>query len=255
MGSQVHVRDRLKNLRPRGREIQERLHQLETAISQNDRPVRGSLVIGTYESIAIYFWPAFLTRFARRYSHVALSVQTGRSLDIMHRLGRGDLDAAVTVDPIARPNITSRTLFADRFSFYVATPAPSRHRTVILFEDGVAPFRQAIDRELKMLAPQARQLIQTDSFEVVRAMATSGMGLGVLPHSVAASDLRAGNLVEVPTPGLLSASAHEVRLSYATSRKSDRVLTLLCRELLREFSLQGAPGAEHLLPRPQPPES
>lgn len=198
------------------------LKDLEHKLKHSREAVAGRIHFGTYESIAIYFWPDLLKAFLRKHPAVQLALTTERSHVLYDQLRAGELDLVVAVEPPDASDLHIEVLFKDDFLAYVSTEvlnsAPFK-----IGERKKAPLRSEIWRRFPIISMQDARvssdgitlhklfegLVQetlppysANSLETVRALTRSGIGIGILPRRVASQDVKSGKLAPIPWPFL-----------------------------------------------------
>ena len=78
----------------------------------------GHLRVGTYESIAAYFWPKFLHHFSEVYPRLNIELTTGRSNYIQTKLEQNEIDLSLIVSPKKSSNLIIEKIFEDSFFLY-----------------------------------------------------------------------------------------------------------------------------------------
>ena len=212
--------------------------ETEYRIQHGSSDVDSSLVVGTYESIAIYFFPSFLKHVARTQRNLRLSLRTASSRQLMRDLKSGRVDLIVSVNPDPSRMVASFELYRDRYGHYASPDRRARNDMLVLL-----PHAQ--DLSGKSLAEYAAELnvphektIQCENFETVRALVESGVGSGFLPCRVAEPSLRKGLLEAAGNAGPFG--EHRIALSCLRKREGDRAIQWVLRELSRFLS--GAAG-------------
>ena len=152
---------------------------------------------GTYESIAVYFFPNFLNHFIQNKSRISIDLLTASSDQLVDYLRRNVVDAILSVNTPAYSNIISKKLFDDYYGFYHSPLISVDANTPVIF------FPNAKDSEGKKILTFVKESGLKDnshfvceSFEPIRALTKGGLGLGILPTRVAKSDIKSGELVE-----------------------------------------------------------
>ena len=67
-------------------------------LGQTD-PFDSHIRIGTYESLAVYFWPGFLAQMKKIFPNLSFEIKTDRSEGILKELSLGNIDIALVIDP------------------------------------------------------------------------------------------------------------------------------------------------------------
>ena len=143
--------------------------------------------VGTFSSIAIYFWPLLLKEIARD-SRLSMSISTGRSKEILELLIRKEVDVAITVECFTHARLVKHELYADSFSFYVATgkKVESLNDEVLYYiPDTQDRDGKKLRQHLQGMEVRFKEECELDSFEVIAQFVANGFGVGILPNKVA----------------------------------------------------------------------
>ncbi len=208
-------------------EINESVREHAARIETFDPELHGEIVIGTYESIAVYYWPTILRELQAGLPNVEISMRTGRSEDLDKALAKGEFDLVVTVSPKPRRGIVSVELFRDYFEIYILSGlTPASASSIILFQDAVAAQEEDIRAVSRRYGLLPKRKILTDSFEVVRAMTLAGVGLGVMPTRVAARSASdsSRSLLALTGGSMQEKSEHVISASFHSARREHPVI-------------------------------
>lgn len=179
---------------------------------------------GTYESIAVYFFPNFLNHLIQKKSLVSIDLLTASSDQLVDYLRRNVVDAILSVNTPAYSNISSKKLFDDYYGFYHSPLISVDSNTPVIF------FPNAKDSEGKKTSSVVKESslkgnsqFVCESFEPIRALTKGGLGLGILPTRVANSDIKSGELVEYrnETGRTKKFGRHSVYFSCLKHRRGD----------------------------------
>jgi len=198
-------------------ELHDVVRRREPALASANPDISGRFLIGTFESIAIYFWPTVLRNLQLVLPGLEVSLQTGRSGDQMTALIDGKIDLAVTVDPPRRKGLEVVELFDDHLELFGSTTSDAAASTLILFADALRPHQETIEKCLRKVGLNPRRRIVTDSFEIVRAMTASGAGVGVLPTRVANARMPGPGLTRLCDGVMAQTTKHAICASYKSS--------------------------------------
>lgn len=173
------------------------------------------LRLGAVESIGSFLLPEPLRAFRAEWPEIDLRIAIGLCEDLRGRVGRGELDAALTIEGDTQPREGpgGATLSSTRLCFVVAGGHPmSRgivaHRDLvgksILLTDAEGAFHELLH---SWLGPSARSpwLESAGSVDGVKRGILNSDALGVLPEYAVAKELEVGSLVmvrlqELPPP-------------------------------------------------------
>lgn len=215
------------------RSIDESTTAAAAQIAALSGPTNGSLRVGMYESIAIYFWPDFLRSFQATNPGLSLFLRTDRSDALLRLVLDSEVDACLSIDPETTKLLTSVPLFYDHFGIYMAEGvAPTSASSLILFESALRRVMKEVKTSLGALGCDVAHFVKTDSFEVVKALTLAGAGIGILPTRIAEPEIRIGKLKEWPASDLWQRSKHAICLTYL-SKNGNSMIAALEGELRR----------------------
>lgn len=200
---------------------------------------RGELVIGASTTIASYWLPHYLQRFARQWPDIGLKVVAANTQSIVEDLFDCRLDLALVEGPvqksgvayypwkeerlviIAPPNLFPQEAFHPGSAALQATPG--RARAIWLTEQDLCEctwlMREAGSgtREVSALLMarlhlKPRASIEIASNEGIARGVAAGLGVAMLPFAVAEDLLALGRVVEVKLPEMPGLSRSLYRL-------------------------------------------
>lgn len=227
------------------KKILSEIDRVEMGLLSKARKLTGKIRVGTYDSIARYFFGSFLRYFQTFQPNFQISLETGRSLTVREKIQSGLLDVGLFVRQAKEKKVEKmeyHTLFEDSFGLY-QHPKMNSHfaHQWIVFEDSLYNTRDKIEKLRVNFG--FRNTLYSDNLETVRALAEDRVGVGVLPHLVARSGVLQGNLVQVREIALdQKLSPHEVVLGWKTDTLSEQhqiFVEELCR-YLESWVLRGS---------------
>lgn len=109
--------------------FQSRAHEVlglldDTRAQLADDGETGRLRIGAIPTIAPYFLPGFLRRFAEAFPRASLVVQEDTTDNLLHRCKQGEIDLAILALPIAAKYVETLELFSEELLLVVAAEHP-----------------------------------------------------------------------------------------------------------------------------------
>ncbi|HYF95742.1 MAG TPA: LysR family transcriptional regulator [Symbiobacteriaceae bacterium] len=206
-------------LTPAGELVYERARRLAAGVSELREAVsdlvdhdRGRVSIGAVTTVGVGILPPILSDFARRYPAVRVTVKAGRTAEALERVLQGEIDMAITPNPVTHPRLKSIPLCTDPV---VLVCSPERKATLpdpvpleqlsqepmITFQ-APSRFRTFVDAIFEQHGIYPNITMEFDSHEAVRLMVEMGFGLAMVPRSGVDSDLQDGRLVQVSVAGL-----------------------------------------------------
>lgn len=211
----------------------------ESVRSEGSLKLKGSLTLGTYMSIAVYFIPRFLKYIREQQADLRVNLLTADSRELIQNLVSGVVDLAISIDPPKRADLFQEVLMNDRYSLYRPTGTSQSLAKSLLFT-----VPHATDgRGRTILSYLEKQEIRPtlsscSNFESVRALVEGGVGYALLPDRVAKAGLLAGKIERVMSHrSLVAFGEHHIVFSCRKIRagdKSIRWVHLQLRAMLQE---------------------
>ncbi len=165
----------------------------EELVSPDFQPKK-KIKVGTFPSIAIYFWPLVLEQYQEN-SDVSISLKTNRSHSVLESLIHREIDVAVTVDTIKHDHMVQHKLYEDHYSFYVSEKKWKKNpradfctdEVLIYLPDAKDAKGKSLEQYVKNTNLRFKDHFEMDSFEVINEFIERGYGIGILPNRVAKS--------------------------------------------------------------------
>ena len=159
----------------------ETTNSLDLELQNQNINQAGHIKIGTYDSIARYFFPDFIKYINKVAPSMKISMTTNKSDQIQKQLQSGELDIAVIVDAKKRKGILIEEIYTDSFLLYSAkmhnmADVPER---LIYFNKLENDVREIFSQE------PYEEHIKCDNIETIKALTEQGLGHGFLPTKVA----------------------------------------------------------------------
>jgi len=220
----------------------------------------GRVVIGTISSIAVLRLPALLARFRVRHPGVEVEVREGNVARLLELLGSGALDVAVVhtgslrtgrvAPPAGRAGapIKWETAYSEELVLIVgrrhrlarareARWADLSEEAFVMFHEG-SMVRNIVGAAAAVAGFGARSAFEVDETATLRSFVAAGLGVSVLPRSMAASPGPPVSLVRLAAPRLF----RTVRLAWRRQAEANPAAVALV-ELLRSQLVRprGAP--------------
>lgn len=167
----------------------------------NSEFLKGTIHIGTIESMAAYRLEPFFLAFLERHPHINLSVKSSNSATLPNRLQNGEFDVVFLyncLEPLYS-DFEYALLFDENLRFCVSpthrlahknsvSAADLRHETFLYQQEDCCYydiFQELIEREhLKI-----RDRLHTDNPSLIKKYAAKGKGIALLPQSMTEEDI------------------------------------------------------------------
>jgi LysR family transcriptional regulator, transcription activator of glutamate synthase operon len=204
-----------------------------TAIDELSGEPRGVVALGSQPTISAYVLPPLLARFQRRAPQVVLRLREGLAEQIEERVASGELDLALMNLPVRRVDLAAQKLWQED---YMLAVAPS-HR---LANAERVPLSEAAREPLVVVAGAAATMallaaceeagatpnvvVDADNLEAVRRMVEQGLGVALLPRTMAIA-------AQGPRLRALEVTRGGVRRQVALVHRGEAYLTAAARAL------------------------
>lgn len=167
--------------------------------------LRGRLKLGAIQTALAGVLPAALAALSREHPNLRVNVSSGMSAELATRIESGELDAAVTTEPV-KPyphGLVSTLLYEEGFWIIAPAAVDSADARRLLQEHPFIRFdRRAwagriIEQELRRMRLRVQTSMELDSQDAIIQMVSSGLGVAVIPLST--HDLQAlDGVVKIP---------------------------------------------------------
>jgi DNA-binding transcriptional LysR family regulator len=205
IGKTIALTDAGARLAPYAEEILRLSDAMRSAARDTDAP-SGTLVIGTSESLSISRLPPILSRYRRLYPGVELGLKLLGCGDFLPNLSRNAIDLAYAIGTRHREEAIDEVVIIPEPILVLAPPGHSlagkqavtikdlQDEPLLLTGPGCAyggAFRDRLNKE----HIAAKTVLETESVQVIKQAAVSGLGICVLPAVAVTEETALGTLV------------------------------------------------------------
>ena len=182
---------------PRATRVNSEVEALRSELDDVRGLLRGRLVVGGMLPAGGVDLPALLLRFGKEHPGVEVQLREGTAAEMVERLRGDEIDAAIAMlDPAEIPDfLASERLGEERLVLAMAPGddlagrrrirlADLRERPFVAFRPGSA-VRAAVDRAFEDAGIRPRIAFETNDLSMLRAVLTRGLGIAVVPKTVA----------------------------------------------------------------------
>jgi DNA-binding transcriptional LysR family regulator len=197
------------------------MEEVQRLIKHPEQKSLRKIKIGTFQSIALYFWPLLIDSL-KAESEISLSIKTNRSRAIMEALVRREIDVALTVEGIKHEKLIKHEIYKDEYAFYIPSSwkktelkrADIHQHAILYIPDATDEHGKSLLQYLHSWNLIFHDEFDLDSFEVVGEFVKKGYGVGVLPTKVAKT--YGGKLRQIKIEGVEAPrfGTHRFFLSY-----------------------------------------
>lgn len=182
--------------------------------------IRGELRLGATQTALVGMLPGILAPLVKKYPNVEIYIVPGTSMDLYHRVVRGDLDAAMIVEPrFTIPKTCSwRTLRTEPLVTLIPGDMPEEDPHKILAREPLIRYDrnhwggQIVDRYLRKFGIVTHDRLELDALDAIATLVDRGLGVALVPDwappwpaGLSIQKLAVNNNIFVRRIGLLSA--------------------------------------------------
>ncbi|MGO9992675.1 MAG: LysR family transcriptional regulator [Steroidobacteraceae bacterium] len=186
----VHITDAGSRLAAHARRIENEFNLAQAAVA-NLRPAR-SLRLGVISTFPIAHVADAIKAAKRPEGTERLQIVTGNERELLQRLGRGQIDVALTIVRPDSDRFASEALFAEAYALALHSGHPLADRTAIAAED-LSDNTMIVRRHCEVLSETSRHFTERGvrpffafrgtNDEQVLALIQAGLGVTVMPAS------------------------------------------------------------------------
>ena len=183
------LNDHGKRLVRRAREIVQLYERMAEAPAPDTAGVAGLIDVGAVPTALSGIVPRALAGLQRIHPHIAVNLVSGMSGELIQRVERGELDAALMSEPNHVPaDLVWRPVATEKI--VVAAPPQSAEKTdreLLAAWPYIRYNRRAwvarpIQQSLRARSIRPRQAMELDSIESILLMVYSGLGVAIVPQ-------------------------------------------------------------------------
>lgn len=163
----------------------------------------GNLTLGAPPGVSTYTLPPMLQRFSVAYPHVAITVRTGHTEDVLAMVLREETQLGLGRE-IRGPDIEVVRLYEDELALVVPTghalaglesaPLAKVARERLILFDKASSYYELTRALFLASGVQAPRAMELDNIEAAKQMVEHGLGVALLPRSAVARDVAEGRL-------------------------------------------------------------
>ena len=200
LGKRVVLTEAGRRLRPYAERALAAMDQGHRAVKFGTEPA-GPLHIGTPESVLTYRLPEVLKLFRKRYPKVNLFFQPDSQERLADALEAGKLDLAISMSRrFGGPQLSAISMRTEDIYLFSTPdhplskgkkvyPKDLTNQTLLLTETGCG-YRMMLEMQLASEQVRPENITEFSSIEAIKQCVAAGMGIGLLPEIVIASELK-----------------------------------------------------------------
>ena len=227
-------------LRRHALSIERTLAEARREIVGLEEEPRGRFTLGVHESLASYFLPGFMGRFASDHPGIEIQLHNANSREVLTAVVERRVDVGLVVHPDPHPDCVISRLFKDSMGIVGLDPLIGRRSARTVLETHALIHVPQLRQTQWILATLAQQDLRPSrelpcsSMELVKSLVLDGAGVGILPYRVAHHRVEPGRL------RALAKGAPRVEDEISLVRRADLHVTRAARLLLDGLMARGA---------------
>lgn len=194
-----------QRLLPYAAQIGRLLADARRAVEDNGTP-RGPLTIGSLESTAGIRLPRLLAAYAATHPEVDLVLTPGDTSELIDRTLNHEVDGAFVCGPVNHPDLDEEVIFREELVIVTAQSAQNlsdllrqRHLKIIILKLGCS-YRQRLEDVLARRGVVGLRRLEFGTIDGILGAVAAGVGITLLPRSLVAARVRAGEVAAHALP-------------------------------------------------------
>lgn len=151
--------------------------------------VAGTITLGCHMSVANYHFPTAIFNLLKANKDLNIRVVHGLSREINEGVISLNIDLGIVVNPTAHPDLVIKKLYTDKVGFWVKKGEKCDQKNLTLLSDPKLKQTQYLIKELYKTDLIVERRIESENFEFLARAAREGVGVAVIPESVAQSPI------------------------------------------------------------------
>jgi DNA-binding transcriptional LysR family regulator len=235
IGRQVFLTEAGRQLLPQAEQILQEMADIRRILSNLSGRVDGSLAMGASHHLGLHRLPPVLRTYTDCYPEVTLDIHFMESERACHLVEQGDLELAVVTLPLNPiDTLLTQEIWCDPLCVAVGWDHPlARQKQLPLSElvryPAVLPnrgtyTRMVIEEVIEAHHHQIDCALETDYLETLKAMASIGLGWGLLPEILVDEQMRKLQVPELRLVRSLGIVTHQKRTLSNAARSMYQLL-------------------------------
>ncbi|MEZ5493736.1 MAG: LysR substrate-binding domain-containing protein [Pseudomonadales bacterium] len=174
------------------RKVLQQVDTMHDVAKSSKDPLAGKFRLGAFPTLSTYIFPSLVPKITAALPQLKLVLIEEKTQQLLDRLKRGELDAALLALPIHEDQLAAQALFDDEFLLAVPPSHPHASKKqiaqtdisgekLLLLEEGHCLRDQALS-VCQLAGSEEEQDFRATSLETLRQMVKAGTGITFMPH-------------------------------------------------------------------------
>ena len=174
---------------------------------RKDSNLKGTIRIGTVESLAAYFITPYVKSLKEQHPELRIRLESGLCPNLIEGTMDGTFDVTILLDRLQKqPNLTTIPVRQEKMVMIASPDHPFQSKmtinkleteTLILTEEGCS-YRVLLEQLLKEKNIQAKSVISFSSLEAIKQCVADNLGIALLPRIAVEREIQSGKVIALP---------------------------------------------------------
>lgn len=170
---------------------------------------KGTLSIGTIETLAAFYLPPYLQSYRNDYPDVSIIIQPGNEPYIIESVKQGDLDVGIILDPLFKDPELHTSMLREENLVIIVSPNHKfasqsevhvrdlEGESLILTEEGCT-YRSMLLKVLKENQINYSLSYEFGNLEAIKQCVIYGLGIALVPQIAVIEEIKKGKIIGIP---------------------------------------------------------
>ncbi|MCM3770839.1 LysR family transcriptional regulator [Priestia aryabhattai] len=189
-------------------QVTELLNEAKERLTTNE-DARGTVSIGTVESLAAYFITPYIRELKKQYPSLKIMLEAGLCPNLTQGIIDGKYDVAVLLDRLQTSSSLEVIPIRKENMVMIASPSHSfsernnvimeefEGETIILTESG-CPYRTLLEEMMRSSGIHMQSVISFSSLEAIKQCVADNLGIALVPEIAVKQEIESGKLNKIP---------------------------------------------------------
>ncbi len=189
-------------------QVTELLNEAKERLTTNE-DARGTVSIGTVESLAAYFITPYVRELKKQHPSLKIMLEAGLCPNLTQGIIDGKYDVAVLLDRLQTSSSLEVIPIRKENMVMIASPSHSfsernsvvmeefEGETIILTESG-CPYRTLLEEMMRSSGIHMQSVISFSSLEAIKQCVADNLGIALVPEIAVKQEMESGKLIKIP---------------------------------------------------------
>lgn len=160
---------------------------LKDSVYDATHKIEGNVTLGCHPVVGMYHLPASLPKLLQDNPKLNIKIIHGLSREINEAIISGRCDIGIVVNPVRHPDLVIKSLRQDKVGFWKSPDYQIKDKLITLLCDPNLHQSADVIKRLKKHGLTLSRMIECQNLELLAKLAAEGLGVAILPQSIAES--------------------------------------------------------------------